>query len=104
MLHYYASSRVPLDVHMNDSSTREAISSLTLEFLAWIAIRPRTYAETMEAWRSTCPRSSVWEDALIAGLIQLDAGGAIDRSEVILTPQGRAVLDERPRPASSNST
>ncbi len=29
-----------------------------VQFLLWIAARPRTYAETMEAWRTNCPQLS----------------------------------------------
>ena len=32
--------------------------ALTLQFLAWVAERPRSYADAMEAWRSTCPRDA----------------------------------------------
>ena len=60
-----------------------------LQFLAWVADRPRSYAETMEAWRSTCPRLSVWEDAIIEGLVRLDNGGG---RAVTLTSRGRALL------------
>jgi hypothetical protein len=80
---------------MNEHATREPVNLLTLEFLAWISSRPRTYAETMEAWRSTCPRNSVWEDALIDGLIQIESGGTMNRSKVILTLRGRTLLDRR---------
>ena len=66
---------------------------LTLEFLAWTASRPRTYAEAMEAWSSRCPRTSVWEDALIEGLIQVESAETMGQSKVIRTPRGRAVLD-----------
>ena len=69
----------------------EPASPLTREFLAWISSRPRTYAETMEAWRTTCPRHSVWEDALIDGLIQFE--DAMNESKVTLTPRGRSILD-----------
>ena len=41
-----------------------AATAPTLELLAWIAERPRTYPETIEAWKSSCPRLTVWEDAL----------------------------------------
>jgi hypothetical protein len=51
----------------------ETVSLLMLEFLTWVSSRPRTYAETMGAWRSTCPRHTVWEDALV---------GASSRSKV----------------------
>lgn len=64
-------------------------SLITLQFLAWVADRPRTYAETMEAWRSTCPRLSVWEDAVIDGLVRCEGGR---QGAVTLTPRGRAAL------------
>lgn len=62
---------------------------ITLQFLAWVADRPRTYTEAMDAWRSTCPQLSVWEDAIIAGLIQIESGNG---RAVTLTQRGRAVL------------
>ncbi len=58
----------------------------TLELLDWVSSRPRTYAETMEAWRSHCPRLLVWEDALLAGLVRVDGG------RVRLTPVGERTL------------
>ena len=63
-------------------------SLLTLQFLSWVADRPRTRADVMEAWRS-CPRTSVWEDCVVAGLVRFDNG---DKT-VSLTAQGRAVLN-----------
>jgi hypothetical protein len=75
----------------------EPASLLMVEFLSWVSTRPRTYAEAMEAWRSTCPRHTVWEDALIEGLIEFARNGS--QSEVTLTAAGRALLDQK---ASSN--
>jgi hypothetical protein len=46
----------------------------------------------MEAWRSTCPRLSIWEDAVRDGLVRLENGGAMNASRVLLTPTGKAVL------------
>ena len=65
---------------------------LILELLTWISCGRRTYGETMEAWRTSCPRHSVWEDALIAGLIRIEGKA----QEVVLTPQGRALLNGTP--------
>jgi hypothetical protein len=65
-----------------------AISALTVQFLAWVAERPRSRTEAMEAWRSTCPRLTIWEDAMIDGLVRLDGDG-----EVMLTERGRALLE-----------
>ena len=73
----------------------EAMHHLTLQFLAWLAERPRSYAETMEAWRTSCPRLSVWEDATIAGLVRL-APGTGKRATVEVTEQGRALLARTP--------
>ena len=68
----------------------------TLELLDWVSTRPRTYSETMEAWRSHCPRMLVWEDALLAGLVRVADG------HVMLTPAGEAALESRKARASSN--
>jgi hypothetical protein len=65
---------------------------LTLQFLRWVGEGGRGYAETMEAWRSSCPRLSVWEDSLDAGLVTL-AGGV-----VTLAASGRALLAREPGP------
>jgi hypothetical protein len=67
-------------------------SVLTRQLLEWIADKPRTYAEVLEAWRTTCPRLSIWEDACINGLIAYDPAG--DRI-VSLSPKGRALLKSR---------
>jgi hypothetical protein len=72
----------------------EPVPLLTVEFLRWIAARPRTYADAMEAWRSNCPRHTVWEDALIDKLIQIESGATMNQCAVILTPRGRHILDD----------
>jgi hypothetical protein len=70
------------------------LAMLTVQFLAWLAARPRSYQETMDAWRSSCPRLSVWEDALGAGLVALQSGNApgMSNAGVVLTPDGWATL------------
>ncbi len=55
----------------------EPVSPLMVELLTWVAIRPRTYAEAMEAWRSTCPRQTLWEDAILDGLIRVASEGPL---------------------------
>jgi hypothetical protein len=56
------------------------------QFLAWVAERPRRREEVREAWRS-CPRISVWEDAVMEELVAYDGDGLIR-----LTSRGRDVL------------
>ncbi|HEX2216755.1 MAG TPA: hypothetical protein VHG27_08720 [Xanthobacteraceae bacterium] len=69
-------------------------NALTLQFLAWVAERPRPYGETMEAWRTSCPRLSIWEDAVRDSLVALDRTGArsMKDTRVVITPRGRALL------------
>jgi hypothetical protein len=67
----------------------EQPSLIMIQFLTWVADRPRNYAQTMEAWRSSCPRLSVWEDAIIDGLIRIENNA--NRS-IRLTSRGAAML------------
>ena len=71
----------------------DPVNPLMIQFLDWIASRPRSYAEAMDAWRTSCPRLSIWEDALISGFIQIYRGGPVPQDEVTLTPLGRVTLD-----------
>ena len=71
-------------------------SALTLELLNWIAERPRTYDETMAAWRTSCPRMPIWEDASDGLVILLTGDGDSNAARVCLTPLGRALRDRRP--------
>ncbi len=71
----------------------DSVNLLMLEFLAWISSRRRTYADVMEAWQTTCPRHTVWEDAMIDGYIQLNRRDTLRDPEVTLTPRGLALLN-----------
>jgi len=71
----------------------ESANLLMLEFLSWVSSRRRTYAEAMNAWQSTCPRHTIWEDAMIDGYIQLDRTETPRDPEVVLTDNGRALLN-----------
>ena len=71
-----------------------SVNLLTLQFLAWVESRPRTYAEARQAWRSTCPTTCAWEDAISEGLIAFETGGGrlTDASRVVLSTRGCAAL------------
>jgi len=74
---------------------RQAVSAPLREFLVWVAFRPRTYADVMDAWQSHCPRFTLWEDALEAGLVELEAGSeGLGPARVRLTACGRAALGD----------
>ena len=46
------------------------LEPLILDLLEWIGPHPRPYAEVMEAWRTSCPRLPVWEEANERGFIE----------------------------------
>ncbi len=64
----------------------QTVTAPTLQLLAWIAERRPTYPETMEAWKSSCPRLTVWEDAVADGLVR------VERGTVLLTGVGTELL------------
>jgi hypothetical protein len=71
------------------------VEALIVDLLEWVASRERSYEEVMDAWRTSCPKLPVWEDANDRGLIRIeDVQG---RSVVRITPGGLALLD-RPGP------
>ena len=65
---------------------------LTLQFLQWLSDAPRTYGEAMDAWRTSCPRLSIWEDALREGLVSVGPGAAMRQAKVSVTEKGSALL------------
>lgn len=73
----------------------QPITSSHRQLLEWIAARPRTYAEVMDAWRSTCPRLTIWEDVLDAGYVRIETNGRDLRSAAVsLTAAGESVAGQ----------
>ena len=76
----------------------EPIEALILDLLEWIGARPRPYVEVIEAWRTSCPRLPVWEEANARGfLAHSHTPGAAAR--VAVSERGRIHLAAR-RPAT----
>ena len=48
----------------------DPVEALILDLLEWIGPNARPYAEVMEAWRTSCPRLPVWEEANVRGFIE----------------------------------
>jgi hypothetical protein len=70
----------------------DVTASSTLNLLEWVAARPRTYAEAIEAWRTSCPRLSVWDDAMIDGLLRVVPSTNGTPAAVVVTAEGKALL------------
>ena len=70
------------------------IEPLIFDLVEWIAREPRTHADVMSAWRTSCPRLTVWEDAVDRGLVERkseNGRGAV----VVVTERGRKFLVSR---------
>jgi hypothetical protein len=65
------------------------IEPLIFDLVEWVAKAPRTHAEVMNAWRTSCPRLTVWEDAVDRGLVERK------NSAVVVTARGRRFLVSR---------
>ena len=74
----------------------DVVESLILDLLEFVVRRQRTYAEVLEAWRTSCPRLPVWEEANERELVHSEEVNG--RSIVCITARGREFL-ERFRPA-----
>ncbi len=68
----------------------DGLDSLVLDLLEWIAKEPRSYRQTMDAWRTSCPRLAVWEEAVDRGFVT--RMNAADGVRVKTTGEGLAFL------------
>jgi hypothetical protein len=47
----------------------KVVIPLIADLLEWLVREPKTYSDVMDAWRTSCPRLTVWEDAVDGGLV-----------------------------------
>lgn len=71
------------------------LDPLILDLCEWVAKQPQLYTDVMEAWRTSCPRLTVWEDAVERGVVQRVRRD--DEWIVELTEAGRAFLKAHDR-------
>jgi hypothetical protein len=74
------------------------LDALVLDLVEWVAREPRSYADLFDAWRTSCPRLPVWEEACDRGFVErasAPGGGAL----VVVTTSGREFLLQHGRPA-----
>ena len=82
----------------------DPVTALVLDLLEWIGAEPRPYSEVMEAWRTSCPRLPVWEEANARGFLKHSHREGIG-SFVSVSATGLAHLAaHRPRPRMPTST
>lgn len=73
------------------------LDPLVLDLVEWVAAEPRAYSDLMDAWRTSCPRLTVWEDAIERGFLVRNSGPRGGMVEV--THAGLTFLAEHGRGA-----
>lgn len=63
---------------------------LVLDLVEWVAREPRRDGDVIDVWRTSCPRLTVWEEAVERGLVERRSTAA--GTFVVVTPRGRAAL------------
>ena len=78
----------------------DTVENLILDLVEWVGRKERTYQETMDAWRTSCPRLPVWEDATERGLVETFS---LNRRLIAEVPVTRLCqrLDRSPRRRSA---
>jgi len=69
------------------------VEALILDLLEWLGRGDRSYEETIDAWRTSCPRLPVWEDATDLGLVRVER--RTDGASVRVTSAGVEFLQSR---------
>jgi hypothetical protein len=88
-----SSGGVAVEAMGSASQAHTCPGTAILDLLDWLNREPRTHRETIETWGSHCPRSTPWEDAQEAGLVQVTRSPEADgRLTVALTGLGHSAL------------
>jgi hypothetical protein len=80
------------------TAASDTVDSLILDLIEWIGPEPRPYAEVLEAWRTSCPRLPVWEDATDRGFIARSRPPG-QAALISVTPAGAEHLRQHRAPA-----
>ena len=84
---------------MPERTTSWDLTPLILDFVEWVAREPRSYSDVMEAWKTSCPRLTVWEESIERGLVErmFEKGKG---TTIVPTTAGMALLLEHDRPVA----
>ena len=68
----------------------ETTDALVLDLVEWVEREPRPYTEVLEVWRTSCPRLTIWEDAVDRGYVARRP--SIEGMRVMVTASGETFL------------
>ena len=73
------------------------VDALILDLLEWIGPNSRPYSEVIEAWRTSCPRLPVWEEANERGFIERRHSPGLEALVSVTTLGKEFLRKNRPR-------
>jgi hypothetical protein len=73
--------------------TDPVVEGLILDLLEWLADGEKSYEEVMQAWRTSCPRLPIWEEANDRGLVRSERVKGLTR--IRASSLGLALLAQR---------
>ena len=74
----------------------ETTDALVLDLVEWIGREPRLYSEVIETWRTSCPRLTIWEDAVDRGYVARQPGAGVG-VRIAITARGKQFLRDNRR-------
>ena len=74
---------------VEERTMADTLTPLICDLLEWLERAPRSHAEVMDGWKTSCPRLPVWEEATDNGYVARRDG------RVEVTERGRAFLAGR---------
>ena len=80
----------------------DTLDPLVLDLVEWVAKEPRLYSQVIEVWRTSCPRLTVWEDAVDHGYVTRTSGQGCGVM-VTITALGQRFLCDHGRTSDQHS-
>jgi len=72
------------------------VDNLIVDLLLWLATGEKTYEQVIEAWRTSCPKLPVWEDANDRGFVEISVERGTEHRVVRITAAGQEFLTQHP--------
>ena len=73
----------------------DPLEALILDLLEWIGPKARPYREVIDAWRTSCPRLPVWEEANDRGFIERRRGQSSEAMVCVSAVGAKFLADRR---------
>jgi len=81
----------------------DPVDALVLDLLEWLGPEPRPYAEVMDAWRTSCPRLPVWEEANARGFLAHEHREGVGTLVAVSAAGSSHLAEHRPGPPTTTA-